>query len=233
MKPASFSLTVRKSKNGLRNSLNPSRGSGQSIIRGIKQASFLEIERAGLDGGRSAAVEQGFAALALEEEEEGRLGRWASDDPEKASSQMGKRSRRASRACLRQIGGRLREFLTRVFAYAPALPRWQASEFLATRIFCCTACALGETVPDALPASQACSAWIELARWWIALCDPDEAITRLDRAIDCAPSSLSFSEPLFAALRARWLLTPESQRAAFEEDVTARLRASKHRRSAR
>ena len=123
------------------------------------------------------------------------------------------------------------EFLTRVFAYSPALPRWRASEFLAHKKLCRTACALGENVPDALPASQACSAWIELARWWIAQCDPEEAITRLDRAIDCAPSSLSFSEPLFAALRARWLLTPESQRAAFELDVIARLRTSKHRRS--
>ena len=118
---------------------------------------------------------------------------------------MGERSGRA----LAYARGKLAAafgFLTRVFAYAPALPRWRASEFLARRIFCARLVRSAKLVPGALPASQACSAWIELARWWIAQCDPEEAISRLDRAIDCAPSSLSFSEPLFAALRARWLL---------------------------
>ena len=86
---------------------------------------------------------------------------------------------------------------------------------------------MGEAVPDALPPSQACSAWIELAKWWIALGEPDEAIVRLDRAIECAPSAISFGEPLFAALRARWLLS-DGERTAFEEEVSARLRASKH-----
>ena len=196
---------------------------------GDKAGSFLEIERLASTEGSSAAVEQGFAALALEEEEDGTLGRWASE------SQKGQARWESVLAALsRMLDANWRpssEFLTRVFAYSPALPRWRASEFLAHKKLWRTACALGENVPDALPASQACSAWIELARWWIAQCDPEEAITRLDRAIDCAPSSLSFSEPLFAALRARWLLTPESQRAAFELDVIARLRTSKHRRS--
>ena len=35
--PAGFSPAVRKSKNGLRNSQHPSRGSGQSTIQGIEQ----------------------------------------------------------------------------------------------------------------------------------------------------------------------------------------------------
>ncbi len=194
---------------------------------GDKAGSFLEIERLASAEGTSAAIEQGFAALALEEEEAGTLGRWASDS--------GKGRWESVLAALsRMLDANWRpseEFLTRVFAYAPALPRWRASEFLAHKNLLHTACALGETVPDTLPASQASSAWIELARWWIARRDPDEAITRLDRAIDCAPSVLSFSEPLFAALRARWLLTPESQTDAFEQEVTARLRTSKHRRS--
>ena len=196
---------------------------------GDKAGSFLEIERLASTEGTSAAVEQGFAALALEEED-GRLGRWASD-PGKGQA----RWESVLAALSRMLEANWRpspEFLTRVFAYAPALPRWRASEFLAQKNLLRTACALGETVPGSLPASQACSAWIELARWWIAQCNPEEAITRLDRAIDCAPSSLSFSEPLFAALRARWLLTPESQRATFEEEVTARLSTSKHRRCA-
>jgi thioredoxin-like negative regulator of GroEL len=198
---------------------------------GDRAGSFVEIERLASTEGASAAVEQGFAALALEEEEDDRLGRWASDSVKGQA-----RWESVLAALSRMLEANWRppsEFLTRVFAYAPALPRWRASEFLARKNLLRTACALGETVPGALPASQACSAWIELARWWIAQCDPEEAISRLDRAIDCAPSSLSFSEPLFAALRARWLLTPESQRAAFEEEVTARLRTSKHRRCQR
>ena len=198
---------------------------------GERAASFLEIERIASAEGSSAAVEQAFAALALEEEEDDRLGRWASDS-EKHQAKWDS----VLAALSRMLEAKWRpssEFLTRLFAYAPALPRWQASEFLAQKNLLRTACALGETVPGTLPASQACSAWLELARWWIALCDPDEAITRLDRAIDCAPSSISFSEPLFGALRARWLLTHESQRPAFEEEVTARLRASKHRRCER
>lgn len=195
---------------------------------GDKAGCFLEIEQLASMEGAGAAIEQGFAALAMEAEEDSLLGRWASD-PEKRQS----RWESVLSVLPRMLEANWRpspEFLARLFSQAPALPRWRASEFLAQRSFLRTACALGETVPDALPASQACSAWIELARWWIAQCEPEEAIARLDRAIDCAPSSLSFSEPLFAALRARWLLTPESERAAFEEEVSARLGASKHRR---
>jgi predicted Zn-dependent protease len=198
---------------------------------GDRAGSFLEIERLASREGASAAVEQGFAALALEEEEDGRLGRWAS-----ASAKGQARWESVLAVLSRMLEANWRpssEFLIRLFAYAPALPRWRASELLAQKSLLRTACALGETVPGALPASQACSAWIELARWWIAQCDPEEAITRLDRAIDCSPSSLSFSQPLFAALRARWLLTPESQRSAFEEEVAARLRTSKHQRCER
>lgn len=195
---------------------------------GERAASFLEIERLTLSESNSAALEQGFAALAMEEEEEKILQRWASD-PEKGRSRWENILAALSRM-LETSWRPSSEFLARLFADAPALPRWHAAESLANRNLLRAACALGETVPDALPASQACPAWIELARWWIALCEPDEAITRLDKAIACAPSTVSFGDPLFAALRARWLLTPEDQRAAFEEDVTSRLEASKHSR---
>ena len=46
---------------------------------GDKAGSFLEIERLASTEGGSAAVEQGFAAFALEEEADGTLGRWASE----------------------------------------------------------------------------------------------------------------------------------------------------------
>lgn len=197
---------------------------------GERAASFLEIERLTLSESTSAALEQGFAALAMQEEEEETLRRWASD-PEKGRTRWENLLAALSRM-LETSWRPSSEFLARLFEEAPALPRWQAAESLANRNLLRAACALGETVPDALPASRACPAWIELARWWIALCEPDEAITRLDKAIDCAPSTISFGDPLFAALRARWLLTPDDQRAAFEEDVTSRLKASKHPRCA-
>jgi thioredoxin-like negative regulator of GroEL len=192
-----------------------------------KEGAFSEIEQLASMGG--ATVERGFAALALEEGEGDRLGRWATSDPGKAQT----RWESILAALTRMLEARWRpppELLSRVFAYAPALASWQASETLAGKSLLRTACALGETVPRGLQASQACSAWMEMARWWIALCDPDRAINCLDRAIDSAPSSIAFREPLFAALRMRWLLTPESQKSAFEEAVIARLGASKHRR---
>jgi tetratricopeptide (TPR) repeat protein len=195
---------------------------------GKRAASFLEIERLTLPQDASAAVEQGFAALAMEEEEEEALKRWVSD-PEQGQA----RWENILAALSRMLEANWRpssDFLARLFAQAPALARWQAAESLANRNLFQAACTLGETVPDALPASQACPAWIEIARWWIALCEPDEAVARLDKAIECAPSTISYGEPLFAALRARWLLTAEDKRTAFEADMASRLRASKHPR---
>ena len=195
---------------------------------GDLDASFGEMERlASIDGG-DPALEQSFAALAFEEQRDETLGRWANDSEKRQA-----RWDNVLTALSRMLDTNWRPssaFLGRAFSAAPALARWRASEFLAQRNLLAAACALGETVPDDLPASQACSAWAELARWWVAQGDPDEAITRLDRAIDCAPSAISFSEPLFAALRARWLLTPEDQRATFEEQVSLRLGKLKHRR---
>ncbi len=195
---------------------------------GDKAASFQEIERiASMEG--SVAVEQAFAATALEEGEGDRLGRWAN-----ASGNPQNRWESILAAFSRMLEADWRPsslLVTDLFSYAPALARWRASQFLAEKNFLHAACALGETVPSALPASQACSAWIDLARWRIALCEPQEAMVRLDRAIDCAPSSVSFGEPLFAALRARWLLTSENQRAVFEQEVSNRLKESKHPRS--
>ncbi len=193
---------------------------------GERTASFLEIGSLTLSEDTSPAVEQGFAALAMEEEEVDALKRWASDGEHAQArweSILAALSRMLAANWLPSI-----DFLTQLFAQAPSLARWQAAEALSSKNLFRTACALGEAVPDALPPSQACSAWIELAKWWIALGEPDEAIVRLDRAIECAPSEISFGEPLFAALRARWLLTSDGERAAFEEEVSARLRASKH-----
>jgi thioredoxin-like negative regulator of GroEL len=192
---------------------------------GEETAAFLEIEKLALSADSAPALEQGFAALAMENSAEEALRRWVSDPKEaqaKWENILGALSRMLAANWLPS-----NDFLTRLFAPAPALVRWQAAEVLANRNLFAVASALGESVPDALPPSQACSAWIELSKWWIVLCNPDEAVIRLDKAIESAPSAISFGEPLFAAIRARWLLTPEDQKASFEEEVSARLRASK------
>jgi hypothetical protein len=136
----------------------------------------------------------------MEEEEEEVLRRWASD-PEQAPARWENMLAALSRM-LEANWLPSADFLARLFTQAPALVRWQAAEALFNRNLLRAACALGETVPDALPPSQACSAWIELAKWRIALCDPNGATARLDRAIECAPSAIAYGEPLFALARA-------------------------------
>ena len=134
---------------------------------GERAGSFVEIERLASTEDTTAAFAQGFAALALEAGEDGRLGEWAAGLGEGQA-----RWESVLIAFSRMLEANWRPppaFLARLFAGAPALQRWQASESLAQRNLLPTACVLGETVPGSLPASQACSAWIELARWRIAL----------------------------------------------------------------
>ena len=91
-KPASFSLTVRKSKNGLRNSLNPSRGSGQSIIQGIKQGPS-EIERLASTEGSAQRLSRASPRWRWKRKQ---MAHWVAGPVNpKGSSQMGKRSGRA------------------------------------------------------------------------------------------------------------------------------------------
>ena len=195
---------------------------------GEQAVAFLEIERLTFSEHSNLALEQSFAALAMDVEAEDALRRWVanSEQPQAKWDSILAALTRMLEANWRPSG----EFLARLFAQAPALTRWQASEALASKNLFRAACTLGESVPDALPASQACSAWIELARWWIALCEPDEAVRRFDKAIKSAPSAISFGEPLFLALRARWMLTPDHNKRAFEENVALRLKATKHPR---
>jgi tetratricopeptide (TPR) repeat protein len=195
---------------------------------GERTVAFLEIERLTFSEHSNAGLEQSFAALAMDAEADDALRHWIanSDQPQARWESILAALTRMLEANWRPSG----EFLSRLFAQAPALTRWQASEALASKNLFRAACTLGESVPDALPASQACSAWVELARWWVALCEPDEALRRFDKAIESAPSAISFGEPLFLALRARWLLTPNEDKRAFEESVTLRLKASKHPR---
>ncbi len=171
--------------------------------------------------------QQAFAALALEAGATGQLGKWASVDPGKSDV----RWQNVFAALSRMPGDRLRtgaDALNQLLTHAPALRRWQACQILASRNHLRLACALAEGVPDLFPASQAPAAWLELAGWHIELRDPDAAVVRLDRAIAASPVSIAFSDPFFAAIRARWLLTPEGERETFERKIFVPLRDGGH-----
>ncbi|HEU4679381.1 MAG TPA: hypothetical protein VFS35_07660, partial [Terrimicrobiaceae bacterium] len=135
---------------------------------GEETAAFLEIEKLALSADSTPALRQGFAALAMEDSADEVLRRWVSD-PKPAQTQW----ENILAALSRMLAANwlpANDFLTGLFAQAPALIRWQAAEALANKNLFAAASALGESVPDALPPSQACSAWIELSKWWIVLC---------------------------------------------------------------
>ena len=190
---------------------------------GEAEAAFAEIEKLAEAEDSPPALEQGFASLAMEAGEEARLARWASADAAKS----GARWENILAALTRMLAAGWRpseDVAMRLFTPAPALVRWQAARAFATKNFMRTACRLGESVPADLASSQAVAAWLELSNWRIALRDPDGAVSCLDHVIERAAPAVSFANPLFAAIRARWLLTPPDQRKAFEQRLAARLK---------
>jgi len=191
-----------------------------AYFSGETGTAFAEIEKLTEAEDSPPALEQGFASLAMETEEEARLARWAAADQAKS----GARWENVLAALLRMLAAGWRppeDVAGRLFAPAPALVRWQAARAFAAKNFMATACRLGESVPADLASSQAVSAWLELSNWRIALRDPAGAVSCLDQAIERAAPAVSFANPLFAAIRARWRLTPSEQRAAFEQRLAA------------
>lgn len=191
---------------------------------------FAEIEKLQPDPEAREAVGQVFASLLIEAGAGERLAQWASGDP----SRLDGRWDMVKAALSRMLEAGWRPSGTDVFAGAPPIKRWQICDLLASRNFYEAACQLGRNIPDELPidsgagTSPASAAWLEFARWKIALRDPDGAIACLDRALACTPPSASLGSPLLAALRARWLLTPKALRENFEEKTRTTLEAVPH-----
>ncbi len=194
---------------------------------GEKQVAFAEMKRL-VDAENSApALEQAFASTAMEDGQGVALAQWASANAEKSVGRWD--NVLAALARMLDAGWRPSgDEAATLFAPAPALKRWQAAQAFATRNLHRIACLLGESVPAELSSSQALSAWMELSKWHLALRDPDGTIARLDQAIAAAPPAVSFAHLLFGAIRARWLLTPPDERAAFEEKLSAHWQAVKH-----
>lgn len=194
---------------------------------GETDIAFAEIEKHPLEPEAREAGGQAYAALLIDAEEGERLAKWASSDPARSDGRWDMVSAALTR--LLDIGWRPDG--SKVFAGAPAFKRWQLCGVLASRNLYREACALGEGIPDELPdasdagTSPASAAWLEFARWKIALRDPDGAVECLDRAIACLPPAISLGGPLHAAIRARWLLTPRDLRENFEVNLRERLKA--------
>ena len=194
---------------------------------GETAAAFADMERLVDAGDSTEATEQAFASVAMEAGQGQALGRWAAADSEKAVARWD--NVLAALARMLDAGWRPgADEVVQLFAAAPALKRWQGAQAFATRNLHRTACVLGDSVPADLSSSQAVSAWMELAKWRLALRDPEGMISGLDQAIATAPPAVSFAQPLFGAIRARWLLTPPDQRPAFEQSLAARWQDEKH-----
>lgn len=102
---------------------------------------------------------------------------------------------------------------------APPAARWEISRVLATQGQNRLACWLAEEIPARFPDAQAAQAWIDIGTWRLNLRQPAAAREAFDHALALSPIGISYSRPFFAALRARWMLTPPAERPAFGEKV--------------
>lgn len=175
----------------------------------------------------TASLQQSYAALAMENGREPELAAWAEADPESS----GERWDHVLAAFSRMLEAGWRpseEAVQRLFATAPPLKRWQVARTLAGRQQFREAVRLGQTVPAALKPSQATPAWLEVSKWNLDRREVPAALTCLDQAVAAAAPAVSYADPYFAAVRARWLLTPPEQRADFEKSLAARWSAPGH-----
>ncbi|GAT32747.1 tetratricopeptide repeat-containing protein [Terrimicrobium sacchariphilum] len=109
--------------------------------------------------------------------------------------------------------------LTTLISSAPASARWEICRALASQGQGRLACWLAESIPASFPSEQAAQAWIDIGTWRLNLRQPDAARQAFDNALALSPGDISYSRPFFAALRARWMLTPPAERAAVEKKI--------------
>ncbi|PTX95112.1 hypothetical protein DB345_12520 [Spartobacteria bacterium LR76] len=109
--------------------------------------------------------------------------------------------------------------LTTLIGSAPASARWEVCRTLASQGQVRLACWLAGSIPASFPSEQAAQAWIEIGTWRLNLRQPDAARAAFDNALALSPGDISYARPFFAALRARWMLTPPPERAAFEAKI--------------
>ncbi len=181
-------------------------------------------EAAQVAGKANIIYKENFAALAIASGRGTLLAEWAATDPEEAAE--------AWKAAVSGFGFLLdqnwiphEETLQGLSAKAPAIVRWGICQQLASHGYYSMACHLGRNVPEQLPHSMATQTWVEFAGWRMALRQPSAAREALDRALDVEPETASYTEPIFGALRTRWLLTSKDARPAFEKQMAERLKS--------
>ncbi|CAN5683872.1 hypothetical protein BH09VER1_BH09VER1_03330 [soil metagenome] len=183
----------------------------------------------GPPGGKDAPAQivQTVAALALESDDGEWLGHWAQSDFDQADD----RWNAILAGMSRMLNANWRpnaEALEKLFQSSPALKQWEGCQLLAKANLYQAASQVGRRVAERLPNAQATEAWLRLAEWQIALRELDQAVSSLDRAVDTAVPSCAYNDPLFSAIRARWLLTREQERPAYEQKLAGQIRALKH-----
>jgi predicted Zn-dependent protease len=189
---------------------------------------FDAVVKISVDPADREVTGQMYSALLLEAGDGDRLTRWASSDPAKLDARWDMVV--AALVKLMEAGWLPGDL--NVFAGAPPIKRWQFARVLASRHHYQAACALTEKIARELPevvdanVFPAGAAWLEYARWKLALRDPDGAVEGLDRALSCTPPSAAFGSPFLAAVRARWLLTPKDLRPDFEKAILGKLEKS-------
>ncbi len=119
-----------------------------------------------------------------------------------------------------------KEFLA-LIGKAPASARWEICRVLATQGQCRLACWVGEGIPEQFPAAQAAQAWIDIGTWRLNLRQPDAARAAFDKALALSPGDISYARPFYAALRARWMLTPPAEREAFRRQAVQQASATR------
>ncbi len=191
---------------------------------GETEEAFDLAEKIPTETSAREAAWQMYAALLIGAGEGERLARWAAADPARWDA--------ATSALVRLMDAGWRPDGVEVFARIPAVKRWQFARVLASRNLHGPACELAGNVPDELPevtgpdVFPASAARLEIARWQLALRDPDGAVANLDRALAGMPPSAVFGGPFLAAVRARWLLTPKDLRPDFEKAFLENLEKS-------
>lgn len=184
---------------------------------------FEQMEGMLAEGEHESSRSQIFASLLIEQGDFKRLVQWAAADPGKSEKRWDEVH--AALTTMLEAGWKPQpEFLPGLLTSAPALPAWHACRILAQHGQTGLACRLGEQVASRFPASQADTAWLVIADWHVGLGETAGAIRNLDHVIDTVIPEPTYASSFFMALRARWLLTPEDERAAFAEKTLARLK---------
>lgn len=190
---------------------------------------WAEYYTGNIDGALELALkmkpvpEEAFAVLALQAGKSGALADWASEKPERWDAAMV-----GLAFLLDQAWQPKQETLAALLQNAPPIRRWGVAQQLAAHHYHRLASQLAEGAPAEFPQPQMTPAYLEMAEWQVALRDPARALEMLDLALAHSTPTPAYAKPYFSALHARWLLTPEAERAAFRQATLDRVGQSKN-----